>query len=207
MLLRGLALEDVTLGWNVVGSMILLVSAATVGSIALAGFGIDSLIEIVASAVVVWQLKGEDESRRERGALRIIAIAFLLLAIYIAVQIIVTLSSHSHPGHSALGMAWLAATVVAMFALAAAKRDTGQRLGNPVLQTEAGVTLIDGALAAAVLAGVVERRPWLVVGRPALGARHPLLRPSRGTACVACRFLARSSRASAHMNKDGAVPP
>jgi divalent metal cation (Fe/Co/Zn/Cd) transporter len=155
LLRRGLALEYVTLGWNVVGSMILLVSAAAVGSIALAGFGIDSLIEIVASAVVVWQLKGQDESRRERRALRIIAIAFLLLAIYIAVQIIVTLSSHSHPGHSALGMAWLAATVVAMFALAAAKRDTGQRLGNPVLQTEAGVTLIDGALAAAVLAGVV----------------------------------------------------
>ena len=155
LLRRGLALEYVTLGWNVVGSMILLVSAAAVGSIALAGFGIDSLIEIVASAVVVWQLKGQDKSRRERRALRIIAIAFLLLAIYIAVQIIVTLSSHSHPGHSALGMAWLAATVVAMFALAAAKRDTGQRLGNPVLQTEAGVTLIDGALAAAVLAGVV----------------------------------------------------
>ena len=115
----------------------------------------DSLIEIVASAVVVWQLKGEQGSGRERQALRVIAVAFVLLAIYIAVQIAVTLASRSHPGHSTLGIVWLAATVLAMFAFAAGKRNTGERLGNAVLQTESRVTLIDGALAAAVLAGVV----------------------------------------------------
>jgi divalent metal cation (Fe/Co/Zn/Cd) transporter len=112
------------------------------------------LIEIVASAVVVWQLKGEAGSGRERRALRIIAVAFVLLAIYIAVQSAVVIASGSRPGHSTLGIAWLAATVVVMFALAAGKRDTGARLGNPVLQTEARVTVIDGALAAAVLLGV-----------------------------------------------------
>ncbi len=78
----------------------------------------------------------------------------MLLAIYIAVQSTVTFTSHSHPGHSTLGIVWLAATVLAMLALAAGKRDTGVRLGNPVLQTESRVTLIDGALAAAVLVGV-----------------------------------------------------
>ncbi len=91
----------------------------------------------------------------KRRALRIIAVAFVLLAIYIAVQSAVTFSSKSHPGHSTLGIVWLAVTVLAMFALAAGKRDTGDRLGNPVLRAEARVTLIDGALAAAVLAGVV----------------------------------------------------
>jgi hypothetical protein len=120
-----------------------------------AGFGVDSLIEIVASGVVVWQLRGEEGSDRERRALRIIAIAFVLLAIYIAVQSAVTLTSGTHPGHSTLGIVWLAATVLAMFGLAAGKRDTGRRLGNPVLQTESRVTVLDGALAAAVLAGVV----------------------------------------------------
>lgn len=155
LLQRGLMLEYATLSWNIVGTVVLLVAALAAGSVALAGFGADSLIEIVASAVVVWQLKGEAGSGRERRALRIIAIAFVLLAIYIAVQSATTLGSHSHPDHSTLGIVWLAATVLAMFGLAAGKRDTGKRLGNPVLQTESRVTVIDGALAAAVLAGVV----------------------------------------------------
>lgn len=155
LLRRGLMLEYATLTWNVVGTTVLILAAVSVGSVALAGFGVDSLIEVVASAVVVWQLKGEAGSGRERRALRIIAIAFLLLAIYIAVQSVLTFASHSHPGHSTLGIVWLAVTVLAMFALAAGKRDTGKRLSNPVLKTEARVTVIDGALAAAVLAGVV----------------------------------------------------
>lgn len=155
LLRRGLLLEYATLGWNVVGVVVLAVAAIAAGSVALAGFGVDSLIEIVASAVVVWQLKGEDGSERERVALRIIAVAFLLLAVYIAVQSVITFTSGSRPGHSTLGIIWLAVTVLAMFALAAGKRDTGRRLDNPVLQTESWVTVIDGALAAAVLAGVL----------------------------------------------------
>jgi len=155
LLQRGLRLEYATLSWNVVGVVVLAIAAVAAGSVALAGFGVDSLIEIVASAVVVWQLKGEEGSGRERRALHVIAVAFVLLAIYIAVQSTVTFTSRSHPGHSTLGIVWLAATVLAMFALAAGKRDTGERLGNPVLQTESRVTVIDGALAAAVLIGVV----------------------------------------------------
>jgi divalent metal cation (Fe/Co/Zn/Cd) transporter len=154
LLRRGLRLEYATLAWNVPGAVILIVAAAAADSVAFAGFGVDSAIEIVASAVVVWQLKGEEGSDRERRALRIIAIAFVLLAIYIALQSALTFSSGSHPGHSTLGIVWLAATVVAMFALAAGKRDAGQRLANRVLQTESRVTVIDGALAVAVLLGV-----------------------------------------------------
>lgn len=155
LLRRGLLLEYATLGWNVVGVVVLAIAAVAAGSVALAGFGVDSLIEIVASTVVVWQLKGEEGSGRERTALRIIAVAFLLLAIYIAVQSAITFTSGTHPGHSTLGIIWLAVTVLAMFALAVGKRDTGNRLGNVVLQTESRVTVIDGALAAAVLAGVL----------------------------------------------------
>lgn len=54
LLRRGLLLEYVTLSWNVMGMVVLLVAATATGSVALAGFGVDSLIEIVASAVVVW---------------------------------------------------------------------------------------------------------------------------------------------------------
>jgi divalent metal cation (Fe/Co/Zn/Cd) transporter len=61
----------------------------------------------------------------------------------------------AHPGHSLLGIVWLALTAAAMFALALGKRVTGRALNNRVLQTEARVTLIDGLLALAVLAGLM----------------------------------------------------
>ena len=106
LLRRGLALEYVALAWNVVGTFVLVLAAAAAGLVALAGFGVDSLIEIVASAVVVWQLKGDADIDRERRALRIIAIAFAALSVYIAIQTVVILSSGTHPGHSVLGIVW-----------------------------------------------------------------------------------------------------
>jgi divalent metal cation (Fe/Co/Zn/Cd) transporter len=155
LLRRGLRLEYATLAWNVVGTVVLSVAAVAAGSVALAGFGVDSVIEIVASMVVVWQLNGAGDVARERRALRVIAVAFVLLAAYIALSIVVMFSSRSHPGDSTLGIVWLALTMVAMLVLAAGKHDTGKRLGSVVLRTEARVTVIDGALAAAVLVGVV----------------------------------------------------
>jgi divalent metal cation (Fe/Co/Zn/Cd) transporter len=135
------------------GSVLVLIAAAAARSVALAGFGLDSLIEIVASAVVVWQLKGTDE-RRERKALRVIGVAFILLALYIGAQSLYVLAVGFRPHHSQLGIAWLALTAVAMFALAYGKSVTGRALGNRVLQTEARVTVIDGLLAASVLVGL-----------------------------------------------------
>jgi divalent metal cation (Fe/Co/Zn/Cd) transporter len=154
LLRQGLLLEYLTLSWNVVGVVILAIATLASGSVALAGFGVDSLIEIVASSVVVWELRGEQGSRRERVALRIIAVAFALLAVYIAVQATVTLAGGSRPHRSTLGVIWLAVTVVAMWALAYGKHRTGTQLQNKVLITEARVTVLDGALAGAVLIGV-----------------------------------------------------
>jgi divalent metal cation (Fe/Co/Zn/Cd) transporter len=152
---RGLRLEYATLGWNVVGSVLVLAAALAARSVALTGFGLDSLIEIVASLVVVWQLQEMQALERERRALQIIGIAFLLLAVYIAGQSIYVLVSDVRPHHSSPGIVWLALTAVAMFALAAGKRTTGRALGNRVLQTEARVTVIDGLLATAVLTGLI----------------------------------------------------
>lgn len=154
LLVRGLRLEYVTLGWNVIGSGLVLAAAVVARSVALAGFGLDSLVEIVASLVVVWQLKGSD-GRRDRTALRIIGVAFILLAVYIAVQSLVVLLSGFHPHNSPLGIGWLTATAIVMFALAYGKRRTGRELGNRVLETESRVTVIDGYLALAVLVGLL----------------------------------------------------
>jgi divalent metal cation (Fe/Co/Zn/Cd) transporter len=141
------------LTWNVVGSGIIMAAAYLAGSVALAGFGIDSLIEIFASVVVVWQLRGGGKER-ERQALRLIGIAFFALAVYVLVQSVRTLANQAHPATSSLGMVWLAATVAAMLLLAWGKYRTGVQLGNPVLLTEARVTLVDAYLAASVLIGI-----------------------------------------------------
>src|SRR5579862_196500 len=99
LLRRGLALEYATLGWNVVGSVIAIVAALAARSVALAGFGLDSLIEIVASLVVVWQLTGAGRGR-ERAAVRLIGGAFFALALYILGQTAYTLAAGEHPAPS-----------------------------------------------------------------------------------------------------------
>ncbi|MHC5795811.1 cation transporter [Lacisediminihabitans sp. FW035] len=151
---RGFLLEYVTLGWNVVGVGVLTALAISASSVALAGFGLDSLIEIGASIVVIWELSGTGEERQRR-ALRLIGIAFVALAVYLFTQSSVALITrhHAHPDGAAI--AWTAATALVMFALAMGKHRTGRALGNPVLVTEARVTVIDGILATAVLAAVL----------------------------------------------------
>ncbi len=152
---RGLFLEYITLGWNVVGSVIVLVAALAARSVALVGFGLDSLIEIFASVIVVWELTGAGGTDRERKAVRLIGIAFFCLALYILGQSTYTLISRSHPGASPGGIAWLSLTLGAMLLLAWGKKTTGERIHNPVLITEGRVTLIDALLAAAVLIGLI----------------------------------------------------
>jgi len=154
LLRHGLVLEYLTLAWNVVGIVVLAVTAAEAGSVALAGFGADSLIEIGASTVVIWELSGTGPQRQQR-ALRWIGVAFGLLAVYLAAQSTVVLAAGYRPRHSPAGIGWAALTAVAMFVLAAGKARTGAALDNPVLRTEGRVTLVDGLLAVAVLAGLL----------------------------------------------------
>ena len=154
LLHRGRWLEAATLAWNVIGIIVLAVAAIGAHSVALAGFGLDSLIEIGASTVVLWELAGTGE-QRQRRALRLIAAAFLALAAYITIQSLIVLTTGYHSQHSPLGITWTAITAVVMFALAAGKARTGRLLANPVLITEGRVTTIDGLLAVAVLAGLI----------------------------------------------------
>jgi len=154
LLRRGLLLEYLTLGWNVAGTIVVITVAAASHSIAMAGFGLDSLIEIGASIVVVWQLKGV-ASGRERRALRFIAWSFFALAAYVSAQSAHALLMQIRPNSSWVGVAWLASTFAAMMSLAAQKERTGTKLGNPVLMTEARVTRVDAYLAGSVLVGVI----------------------------------------------------
>jgi len=154
LLRRGFVLEYATLAWNVAGIAVLALAAISARSVALAGFALDSLIEIGASIVVIWELSGTGEDRQRRG-LRLIGYAFAALAVYLLVQSTVVLATGYHPHHSVPGIIWTAVTAAVMFALAAGKARTGRALDNPVLRTEGRVTLIDGILATAVLLGLV----------------------------------------------------
>ena len=153
LLRRGKRLERFTLCWNVVGVVVLAVLAVTASSVALAGFGLDSLIEIGASAVVLWELSGAGDARQRR-ALRLIGIAFVLLAGYVLTQSVIALLTGHHASPGVGAIIWLAVTAIVMFTLAAAKGRTGRALGNPVLVTEGRVTFIDGLLASAILVGI-----------------------------------------------------
>lgn len=129
---RGLLLEGLTLGWNVVGVGVLAVLALGAHSPALTGFGLDSLVEIGASTVVVWELTGSDATRpaRQHRALRLIALCFAAAAALVAVQTVVVLAGGRHPEHSLAGIGWTALTALVMLALATARPAPGLPLAT-----------------------------------------------------------------------------
>jgi divalent metal cation (Fe/Co/Zn/Cd) transporter len=150
---RGFALEWITLAWNVVGVAVLAVLAYRASSVALFGFGLDSLIEIGASVVVIWELAGAGDVRQHR-ALRIIGLAFVALAIYLLATSALALIAGHRATPSLPGIVWVSVTALVMFLLARGKSVTGRALSNPVLVAEGRVTLVDGLLAVAVLIGL-----------------------------------------------------
>jgi divalent metal cation (Fe/Co/Zn/Cd) transporter len=154
LLSRGRKLEAATLGWNIVGVFVLAFAAVQARSVALAGFGLDSLIEIGASTVVLWELADANQERQRR-AMRLIGFAFVGLAVYLGIQSTVVLIVGFHPHHSPLGIVWTGVTAAVMFGLAFGKARTGAALNNPVLRAEGRITMIDGILATAVLIGLI----------------------------------------------------
>ncbi len=147
-------LEYVTLSWNVVGCGIIIMLALRASSLSLFGFGIDSVIEIFASIVVIWQLKAINKTY-ERLATKMIGVAFVLLSLYILIQATLGLVHRSHASPSAGGIIWLTVTAIVMFLLAYGKKQVGQEISNPVLIAESRVTVVDGLLAVSVLIGLL----------------------------------------------------
>ncbi len=159
LLKQGIWLEYITLFWNVLGTIILVIKGYQAHSIALFGFGMDSCIEIFASLIVVWQLKSIHQ-KHEPIARRLIGIAFLLLALYILSQSLHSLWIGIHPKPSLFGVLWLLSTVILMLLLAKGKRRIGNQLNHAVLLSEAKITVIDGYLAAIILAGLLVNAVW-----------------------------------------------
>lgn len=155
---RGLQLEWATIAWNLGEAVITVALGIAAGSLALIGFGGDSLIEVFASAVVVWHVRDLDHldlHGRSKRAMRLIALAFAGLGIVLITGAVQRLASETRPDESPWGIAYLALAATVMFGLAYAKRRIADRLDNDPLRAEAGITLLDGFLASGILLALV----------------------------------------------------
>lgn len=153
LLTAGRSLEALTMAWNVAGVIILALTALKARSVALGGFGLDSAVEIAASALVLRELRGSNP-RQEKRTLKLIGWSFIVLAVYLGGQSTVLLIAGFHPEHSPLGLLWTGLTAGVMFTLATAKYRVGDQLQSQVLMTESRVTFVDGLLATFVVAGL-----------------------------------------------------
>jgi divalent metal cation (Fe/Co/Zn/Cd) transporter len=153
----GLRLEWGTIAWNLGEAVITVTLGVIAGSIALIAFGLDSLIEVFASAVVVWHVRDLDDldPTRNRTALRLISIAFWALGVALMTGAIIRLVSAARPEDSPWGIAYTALAAAVMFGLAYAKRRVADRLDNAPLRAEAGITFLDGILASGIMLALV----------------------------------------------------
>ncbi len=154
---RALQLEYATIGWNAGEAVFTITLGVIAGSLALIGFGTDSIIEIFASSVIVWHLRPGHEiasPARTALALRLVATAFLLLAVALAFAASRDLVTQRQADESIPGIIYLAITAVVMFGLAAAKHRLADRIGSAPLRAEATMTFLDGILSVATLTGL-----------------------------------------------------
>ena len=150
---RGFLLEYLSMAWMTLEVAVAIAAGVAANSIALLGFGLDSVIELVAGATVIWELRGADRER-ERSATRFIGVTFFLLAAYVAVEATRDLLTHARPDRSLPGLAITVAALIVMPALAAGKRRVGRALNNRTLLADAAETSFCALLSAATILGL-----------------------------------------------------
>jgi divalent metal cation (Fe/Co/Zn/Cd) transporter len=150
---RGFWLEYASMAWMVVEAGVAITAGVIASSIALTGFGLDSVIELFSAGIVVWQLRGDAEERETR-AVRLVGVTFFVLAAYLVAESIHDLVSLARPEQSVAGLAVTAAALLIMPGLAIAKRRTGQALGNRTLTADSAETAFCAFTSAAALTGL-----------------------------------------------------
>ena len=161
LLVRGLRLEYLTVGWNVIEGLVAIAAALAAGSVALLGFGIDSFVETGSGLIIVWRLlaeqRGADHERTEaveRRAQRLVAASLVALAAYVVFDAVTTLLAGERPSPSPVGVALAAVSLGVMWWLARAKRRTAISLGSRAMEADAFQTTACWWLSLAVLIGV-----------------------------------------------------
>lgn len=153
---RGRRLEYLTLGWNSLEALASIVTGLVAGSIALVGFGFDSVIECASGSAMLWRLRdGSDGERRENRALKLVGISFLLLAAYVAGDAAWSLWRREAPERSFIGIAIAVASLVAMPLLARAKRNVARELNSGAMAADSRQTSLCAFLSAILLGGLL----------------------------------------------------
>jgi divalent metal cation (Fe/Co/Zn/Cd) transporter len=149
-----LVLAWATIAWNSIEAIVAIASGAEAGSIALVGFGLNSIVEVGSALVVVWQFSGADIEREQR-ALKLIAGSFFVFAAYVAGQAVWDLMARSQPEESVPGIALAACSLAVMPVLAIAKRRLGRRMSSRTVVADGGQTMLCSYLSAILLVGLV----------------------------------------------------
>lgn len=156
---RGKLLEYATVGYNSLEGVIAVGAGVLAGSVALVGFGFDSVIEVISGATLLWRLHADvDESRRElveQRALRIVGWSFLLLAAYVLFDAGKSLIRREPPDESIVGIVLAAVSLVVMPLLARAKRGVAHAIGSKALDADATQTTLCTYLSAILLGGLL----------------------------------------------------
>jgi divalent metal cation (Fe/Co/Zn/Cd) transporter len=152
---HGRRLEYLTLAWNSLEALIAILAGVIAGSIALVGFGIDSVIECSSGAVLLWRLCSDENERAEQIALRLVGVSFLALTAYILYEAATSLLRREAPERSLVGIALAAASLIVMPLLARAKRRVARALNSGAMQADSRQTDICAYLSAILLGGLL----------------------------------------------------
>lgn len=156
---RGVRLEWFTIAYNSLEGILALIAGFLAGSIALVGFGFDSVIEVTSGAALLWRLGSDDRvevrERREAQALRVVGICFVALAAYVAYDAIHSLAVQEAPDQSLFGIIVAAASLVVMPVLARAKRSVARSIDSAALRADAKQTQLCTYLSMILLCGLV----------------------------------------------------
>ena len=157
---RGLRLEWISLSYNVVEAAVGIAAGLAAGSVALIGFGLDAVVESSSAGILLWRLRAEQHGRRasddaERIAIRLVAIAFLALALYVATHSSIDLLRRAEPDASPVGIVLAAVSVIVMPVLAWRKRLAARALDSRALQADSTQTTICTYLSAFLLMGLL----------------------------------------------------
>lgn len=144
-----------TITYNVVEAVVAISAGHVASSTALIGFGLDSVIEVASAAAVAWQFSGSDPEKRERAALRVIALSFFALAAYVTVESVRSLLGADEPEHSTVGIVLAALSLVIMPLLSAAQRRAGRELGSASAVADSKQTLLCTYLSGVLLVGLL----------------------------------------------------
>jgi len=149
---RGRKLEYFTIGWNSLEAVVAISFGIVAGSVALFGFGVDSVIESSSGTIVLWRLFAGEE--RERLALKLVGVSLLVLAAYVAFDAVKSLVFQERPDESYVGIALAAVSLIVMPLLAREKRKIAARLNSRAMQADSRQTSICAYLSAILLGGL-----------------------------------------------------